>query len=68
MRHFNALRLKDLVHAHSRDIRIFCSHDRIEFLDLSEETTRVLAHDSRAFENVLKLKQQGQETGPAVWE
>lgn len=57
-RMFNQMKLRDLAHSQRADVRIFCSHDKVEFEDLKHGEQRLLAGSPEAFENVLWMKRQ----------
>jgi glyoxylase-like metal-dependent hydrolase (beta-lactamase superfamily II) len=64
MRILNLIKLRDLAHDHHSEVRIFSSHDSVEFADLKNEPPRLLAGSPETFGNVLWMRQPTPERRP----
>ncbi len=64
LRILNLIKLRDLAHDHPSEVRIFSSHDSVEFADLKHEPPRLLAGSPESFENVLWMRHAPIERRP----
>lgn len=61
MRNLNLLRLRDLAQNPSNHIRIFSTHDPVEFSDLNQGPQRLLAHAPEEYANILWMRRSAPE-------